>query len=244
MTAESGWIVGVHAVRAALEAGRPLDLLWVQRSRHDRRVQELVDKATANEVPVRFVPRANIERIAGGASHNGIAARTAPHSFASLETIVRPQGVVGRLLLLDGVTDPHNVGAIIRSAAAFGLDGVIVAGPGAPPLGGALAAAAAGQLERLPVARAKVAGDVLRRLRDAGYWCFGADAAGTPVTAARPPERWVLALGSEGHGLRAKTRAFVDELLAIPIRHEVDSLNVSVAAAVLVYALLSSSSAT
>lgn len=238
MRPESVWIVGVHAVGAALEAGRPLDLVWVQRGRRDRRVQGLIEHAAASEVPVRFVPRANLERVAGGVSHNGIAARAAPRSFSPLESLMRPRGTRGRVLLLDDITDPHNVGAIIRTAAGFGLDGVIVAGPGAPPLGGALAAAAAGQLERVPVARAKVAGDVLRWLREAGYWCFGADAAGATVAAARPPDRWALVLGSEGRGLRAKTRAFVDELLAVPIRPEVDSLNVSVAAAVLTYALL------
>jgi 23S rRNA (guanosine2251-2'-O)-methyltransferase len=238
MTPEPGWIVGVHAVRAALEAGRPLDLVWVQRGRQDRRIQGLIEQAAAREVPVRFVPRSNLERVAAGVSHNGIAARGAPRSFSPIESLVQPQGERGRMLLLDGITDPHNVGAMIRTAAAFGLDGVIVAGPGAPPLGGALAAAAAGQLERLPVARSKVAGDVLRQLREAGYWCFGADAAGTPVASVRPSDRWVLVLGSEGRGLRAKTRAFVDELLAVPIRPEVESLNVSVAAAVLTYALL------
>ncbi len=186
---------------------------------------------------MRFVERANLDRVAGGSPHHGVAARVAPRSLVALEDLVRPAGEPGRLVLLDGVTDPRNVGAVIRSAAAFGLDGVVLAGPGAPPLGGALAAAAAGQLERVPVARVNVAGDALRLLRESGYWAFGAEAAGTPLPLVRPVERWVLALGSEGRGLRAKTRAFLDESVAIPMRPGVESLNVSVAAAILMYAL-------
>lgn len=234
---DAQWILGVHAVTAALEAGRPLDLIWIQKGRRDRRLQAIVELAAERNVPVRFVPRANLERVAGAAAHNGVAARTAPRSFVPVEELVRPDGEPGRLILLDGVTDPHNVGAVIRSAAAFGIDGVILAGPGVPPLGGAVAAAAAGHLERVPVARTKVAGDTLAGLRRAGYWAYGAEAGGTPLWAVRPPDRWVLALGSEGKGLRAKTRAFLDDTIAIPMKPGVESLNVSVAAAILAYAL-------
>ncbi|NOZ94587.1 MAG: 23S rRNA (guanosine(2251)-2'-O)-methyltransferase RlmB [Acidobacteria bacterium] len=234
---DANWLLGVHAVTAALEAGRPMDLVWIQRGRRDRRLQRIVELAAERGVPVRFVPRTQLERMAAGGAHNGVGARTAPRSFTPLEELLRPGGEPGRLILLDGVTDPHNVGAVIRSAAAFGIDGVILAGPGVPPLGGALAAAAAGHLERVPMARAGVAGDTLRILRDAGYWAYGAQAGGTPLWAVDPPDRWVLALGSEGKGLRAKTRAFLDDTIAIPMKPGVESLNVSVAAAILAYAL-------
>lgn len=237
------WLLGAHAVGAALEAGRPLDLLLVQRGRHDRRVREVTDAARRAGVPVKPVERAELDRIARGGAHGGVAARTSPHAFVSLEDLVRPEGEPGRLILLDSVTDPHNVGAVIRSAAAFGLDGVILAGRGVPPLGGALASAAAGHLERVPVARTGSAGDALRALRDQGYWIFGAAMEGTPLPLVKAPARWVLALGSEGKGLRAKTRAFVDELVAVPMKPGVESLNISVAAAILAYALSEASGA-
>jgi len=236
------WLVGVHAVTAALESGRPVDLVLVQRGRRDARLGRIVELARTNEVPVRRVPRAELERLAGGVAHGGAAARTAPRRLASLEELVRREGEPGRLLLLDGVTDPRNVGAVIRSAAAFGVDGVILAGPGAPPLGGAVAAAAAGQLERIPVARVRSAGDAIRRLQDMGYWVYGAAMEGTPLPLVRPPDRWVVALGGEARGLRAKTRAAVDELVAIPMRPGVESLNVAVAAAILAYVLGEASS--
>ncbi len=238
MAEQAAWLSGVHAVTAALETGRPVDLVWIQKGRRDQRLQRIVELAAQRSVPVRFVPRAHLERVAGGGTHAGVAARTAPRAFVALESLIRPAGAPGRLLLLDGVTDPHNVGAVIRSAAAFGIDGVVLAGRGVPPLSGAVAAAAAGHLEHVPVARASVAGDALRKLRDTGYWVYGGEAKGTPLWAVRPPERWVIALGSEGSGLRAKTRAFLDESIAIPMRPGVESLNVSVAAAILSYSLM------
>lgn len=237
MKLDERWLAGAHAVVAALEAGRPVDLVLVQKGRNDRRTREIVARARAAGIPVRFVHRAELERIAGGGTHNGVAARTSPRTFASLDDLVRPAGEAGRLIVLDGVTDPHNVGSVIRSAAAFGLDGVVLAGRGAPPLAGAVARAAAGHLETVPVARVPVAGDALRLLRDAGYWVYGAEAGGSPLWAVEPPERWVVALGSEGRGLRAKTRRFLDESIAVPMRPGVESLNVAVAAAIVAYAL-------
>lgn len=237
MTNGADWIAGVHAVSSALESGRPLDLIWIQKGRRDHRLQRIVNRARAHNVPVRFVPRVQLERLVGDGAHTGIAARVAPLAFASLESLIRPAPAPGRILLLDGVTDPHNAGAVIRSAAAFGVDGVVLAGRGVPPLGGALATASAGQLEHIAVARESVAGDALRRCRDSGYWAYGAAVGGTPLPEIEPPARWVLALGAEAAGLRAKTRANLDEVVSIPMRPGVESLNVSVAAAILAYAL-------
>ncbi len=234
---QAEWLLGAHAVGAALEAGRPLDLVWVQRGRHDRRMQQVVEAARRRGIPVRTVERPELDRLARGGAHGGVAARTSPHAFVDVEELVRAEGEPSRLILLDSVSDPRNVGAVIRSAAAFGVEGVILAGPGAPPLGGALASAAAGQLERVPIARAGSAGDTLHRFQEAGYWVFGAAMEGTPLPLVDVPERWILALGSEGRGLRAKTRAFVDELVAVPMQPGVESLNISVAAAILAYSL-------
>jgi 23S rRNA (guanosine2251-2'-O)-methyltransferase len=235
---DSGWVVGFHAVLAGLEGDRPAEQLWLQDGRRDGRLRRLEAVARESGVPVRRVPRRRLDEVAGGQPHNGCALRAAPVRLATLETVVRPAGEPARLVLLDTVDDPHNVGAVIRSAAAFGLDGVIIAGPGAPPLGGAAAKAAAGHLERVPVARANVAADVLRTLRESGYWAIGADMTGTSSREVDPTDRWVLCLGSEEKGLRAKTRSAVDEFVSIPMAEGVESLNLSVAAAVLMYELV------
>jgi len=233
----AGWITGVHGVLAALESGRPVDAVWVQQGRRDRRIAAVVEAARARGVPVRTVPRGRLDELAAGGAHSGCAARTAPVAFRALEELVRPPDEPSRLVLLDHLLDPHNLGAVVRSAAAFGADGLVIAGPSAPPLDGAVERAAAGQLGRLPLARVNVAADALRLLRDEGYWAFGADMAGSPVAEVTVPARWVLCLGAEERGLRAKTRSAVDEFVAVPMTPGVESLNVSVTAGVLLYAL-------
>ena len=231
------WIVGYHAVLGVLEGDRPVDLVWIQDGRRDRRTRTVVARARARGVEVRFVPVSKLAEAAGSTPHNGCAARTAPVGFRDIESVVAPEGTPGRLLLLDDIADPHNIGAIIRSAAAFGMDGLIIAGPHAPPLGGAAAKAAAGHVHRVPLVRAKVAADVLVRLAGEGYWIFGADASGTVLVEISVPDRWVLCVGSEEKGLRAKTRHGVDEWVSIGMAPEVESLNVSVATGILLFAM-------
>jgi 23S rRNA (guanosine2251-2'-O)-methyltransferase len=238
---ETSWLLGYHAVRALLVSARPADAVLIQHGRHDRRMREIADLAGERDVPVELVPRQRLDRLAEGAPHNGCAARAAAVGYRPLLDLVAEVDQPGRIVLLDHVLDPHNVGAVIRSAAAFAVGGVVVAGPSAPPLAGTVARAAAGHLERVPLARTRVAVDALSVLRGEGYWVLGADARGRPIAEVDPGQRWVLCLGAEEHGLRAKTRAAVDELVAIPMAAGVESLNVSVSAGILLYALAAAS---
>jgi 23S rRNA (guanosine2251-2'-O)-methyltransferase len=233
----SRWLIGFHAVLGALEAGRPADLLWLQDGRRDRRAHQLVEVARGHQVPVRWVARGRLDDIAEGVPHNGCALRCAPLGWRSLDELITEPECPGRLVLLDAALDPHNIGAVVRTSAAFAIDGLIVAGPSAPPLAGAVATAAAGHLDRVPLVRASVAADALRVLRDAGYWCYGAAADGAAVSAIRPINRWVLCVGGEARGVRAKTRSMIDEWLAIPMAPGVESLNLAVASAVLLWEL-------
>jgi 23S rRNA (guanosine2251-2'-O)-methyltransferase len=231
------WTVGFHAVLAVLESGRPVDQLWLQKDRRDARTRAIVEAARALGVRFDVVPKARLDGVAGGVAHNGCAVRSSPVPFTPLEEIMRPAGEPGRVLLLDAVDDPHNLGAVLRTAAGFAVDGVVVAGPAAPPLGGAVAKAAAGLLGRVPVIRERVAADALRQLRDAGYWSLAADAAGIPLPELTAIDRWVLCVGAEERGLRAKTRSQVDEFVAIPMAEGVESLNLSVATGILLWEL-------
>ncbi len=233
----SGWTVGFHAVLGALQGGRAVTLVLVQQGRRDRRARHLLDAARELGVPTRLVPRARLDEVAAGLPHNGCAARCEAVRLHRLEELIATPGEPGRLLLLDDVADPHNLGAVVRSAAAFAVDGVVVGGFSSPPLSGAAATAAAGHLGRVRLARAKVAADALASLRRAGYWVLAGDAAGGPLPAARPVARWVLCVGGEQRGLRAKTRHQVDEWLRIPMAPAVESLNLSVAAGILLYEL-------
>jgi 23S rRNA (guanosine2251-2'-O)-methyltransferase len=233
----SDWIFGFHAVLAELESDRAVELLWLQKGRKDRRLQRLLDIARSSGVVTKWVPRVRLDELAGEAPHNGCAARCAPVELVAPRDIVAPEGETSRLLLLDDLSDPHNLGAVIRTAAAFAIEGIVIAGPSAPPLGGAAARAAAGLMGTVPVARATVAADVLAMLRAEGYWALGADAAGAAASEVSPIDRWVLCVGSEDRGLRAKTRSQIDELVRIPMAAGVESLNLSVATGILLYHL-------
>jgi 23S rRNA (guanosine2251-2'-O)-methyltransferase len=193
----------------------------------------------AQQRGVRYdlVPRQRLDGIASGVAHNGCAVRSAPIAFTDLDDLLHGSDAPTRLLLIDDVDDPHNVGAVVRTATAFGVDGLIIAGPSAPPLGGAVSKAAAGLLGRVPVVRERVAADALSSLRDEGFWVFAADASGTPLAAVKPTDRWVLCIGAEERGLRAKTRSKVDEFVAIPMAEGVESLNLSVSAGILLWEL-------
>ncbi len=234
---DSEWVVGFHAVLAILEANRPVELIWLQDGRRDSRLGKIERIARDRGLPLRRVPKRRLDEVALGHPHNGCALRSAPVALRGIEEIIRPDGEPAAVVLLDTIDDPHNLGAVVRSAAAFGIDGIILAGPSAPPLGGAAAKAAAGHLERVPVVRVNVAADALRTLRDAGYWVLGAAMEGSSSREADPTNRWVLCLGSEQKGLRAKTRSAIDEFIAIPMAEGVESLNLSVAAGVLMYEL-------
>lgn len=231
------WTVGFHAVLAVLESSTPVDALWLQQDRRDQRAKKIIAAARRRGLRFDVVPRSRLDRVSDGVVHNGCAVRSAPVDFADLDDLMAGTDAPARIVLLDDVEDPHNLGAVIRTTAALAVDGLVIAGPSAPPLGGAVAKAAAGLLGRVPVARVKVAADALARFRDNGYWIFGADASGTPLPEIRSTNRWVLCLGAEARGLRAKTKSKVDEFVAIPMAEGVESLNLSVSAGILLWEL-------
>ena len=231
------WTVGFHAVLGVLEGDQPIDVLWIQKDRHDQRTQKIRDLARHRGVRYDVVPRARLDGVADGVAHNGCAVRSSPVAFVEVDDLIREHDEPSRLLLVDDLEDPHNLGAVLRTAAALAIDGVVIAGPSSPPLGGAVAKAAAGLLGRVPLARARVAADALTRLKRGGYWVFAADAAGAPLHDVKTSHRWILCIGSEERGLRAKTRSAVDELIAIPMAEGVESLNLSVSAGILLWEL-------
>lgn len=191
-------------------------------------------RQAARQVGVRLkdVPRQSLDGIAAGVAHNGFGARLAPVSLVGPEELLALPGQVC-ILALDSPEDGHNVGAAVRVAAGMGLAGVVVAGPHPPPLGGAVAKVAAGTLSLVPLVHVSSLGDFARQAQQSGFWVLGADAAGEPADRLEFPDRLLLCLGREDAGLRAKTRAAVDGLVAIPLAAGVESLNLAVAAGIL-----------
>ena len=223
---------GRHAVAAALD-------------NPDRRVLKAWSTAEAaafmnfpKELPVVRAEAPDLGRmVPHDAPHQGVVIEVEPLEDIWLADVLSDAPERAILLVLDQVTDPHNVGAILRSAAAFGAIGIVTQDRHSPPEGGALAKAASGALERVPWVRVVNLARALEEIAEAGFWRIGlAGDAGTDLKKALGPQRVALVLGAEGPGMRSNTREHCDALDRLPITGEVESLNVSNAAAVALYA--------
>ena len=223
---------GKHAVAAALDnPDRRVLKAWASRDA----VNFMRFPA---EVPVVMAEAPDLGRmVPQDAPHQGVVIEVEPLEDVWLGDLLADAPEKAVLLVLDQVTDPHNVGAILRSAAAFGVIGIVTQDRHSPPEGGALAKAASGALERVPWARVVNLARALEEIAEAGFWRIGlAGEAATDLKDALGPKRVALVLGAEGPGMRSNTREHCDALARLPITREVESLNVSNAAAVALYA--------
>jgi 23S rRNA (guanosine2251-2'-O)-methyltransferase len=235
------FVAGRNPVVESLRAGVPSAALYVgARVQHDERVSEAIKLAAGRGVPVLEAGAAELDRLTGGAVHQGLALRVRPYDYAHPDDLLARAAEAGQLPLiaaLDGVTDPRNLGAIVRSAAAFGAHGVVVpARRGAGVTAGAWKASA-GALARIPVARAANLARALQSYREAGVFVAGLDAAGDTgirdLDLATAP--LVLVTGSEGRGLSRIVSQACDVLVRIPIAARTESLNAGVAAGIALY---------
>jgi 23S rRNA (guanosine2251-2'-O)-methyltransferase len=223
-------LYGRNAVREALRAGRrPVTRVWA--AAHTAGEEWLAG------APVEAVEPARLEELCGSPAHQGVAAEAGDYPYVDgAELLVAGEPLI---VALDQVTDPQNLGAVCRSAEAAGATGVAIPRHRAAEVTPAVCGASAGAVEHLAIARVRNLADFLAEAQAAGSWCYGADAA-APVAYDQPDYRGgvVLVLGSEGRGLRPRVAAACDQLVAIPQRGKVGSLNVSAAAAVLLYEIL------
>ncbi len=231
-------IYGINAVSEALKSrGRRFEYVGIARERHDGRVQRVVEECRRLRVPVRFVARGELDRLAGNALHQGVVAVVSGKEYAEIEDLFAHKRAQHALLVvLDGVEDPHNLGAIIRTADGAGADGIIIPERRAVGVTGAVAKASAGALEHVPMAKVTNLGRALEQLKAAGLWTVGLDERATQSYDALDYQMdCALVLGAEGHGLHDMIRKRCDFLVKIPMAGEVPSLNVSVAAGVVLY---------
>jgi 23S rRNA (guanosine2251-2'-O)-methyltransferase len=233
------WLTGVHAVEEALRAGRPLERIVIARGRHGDRMEEIVQLARTRDVPVRFEDRQQLDRLSNTREHQGVIALGAAKSVLSLEEILAAKSENGMLVLLDGVEDPQNLGAIVRTSLAAGAEAVVIPERRAAGLTESVSRASAGALEHLPVARVKNLVRAMEEMKQAGYWLIGLDErAEKNYTDADFKGSIGIVLGSEGEGLHELTRKRCDFLVSIPTTGPVRSLNVSVAAGVVLFEAL------
>ena len=238
--AREGLVAGRRAVRELLRSGRPVHRVYVAETAEG--VEELLAEARRLGVPVQRVPRRWLDRQCGGLAHQGVAASAAAVAYADFDELVdslaRRPGPV-RVLVLDHIQDPQNLGSLLRSAEASGVAGVVVASRRAAGLTPAVWRASAGAAAHVPVARASSIAAALEALKQADLWVVGAHPEGGQLLwEADLRGRVGLVIGAEGRGLSALVRQRCDVLVRIPLLGRLQSLNASVAGALLMYEAL------
>jgi 23S rRNA (guanosine2251-2'-O)-methyltransferase len=231
-------IYGINPVKEALkmESCRILRIA-VSRDAGREPMQQIMALAVMKKIPVAFHEKCDLEKLAGHRSHQGIVGLCKPFAYADLDRIIERLHQASRrclLLLLDGITDPQNLGALIRTAHCFGVHGVALPGHRSASVTAAVVKASAGAVLYTPVARIANMARTIDDLKEKGFWVYGADAAtGQDMNATTYHGDVGLVMGSEGEGLRSIVRNKCDFLLSIPMMGKIDSLNVSVAAGIL-----------
>jgi 23S rRNA (guanosine2251-2'-O)-methyltransferase len=236
-------LFGINPVVEALKSGRPVQrLLVAEQRRHDKDITEILRLAKSAGTDVRILNREFLNREAPQGLHQGVIAFTAPHSYSSLDAILKVPAERNEqplFLILDGIEDPRNLGAILRTAEAAGVHGVIIPERRAAGLTETVAKAAAGALEYVPVVKVVNIVNTVEELKKQGIWIAAAEAGGDRVywnVDFRVPI--ALVLGGEDRGVRRLVREHCDYVLSLPLKGHISSLNVSVAAGVMLYEIL------
>jgi 23S rRNA (guanosine2251-2'-O)-methyltransferase len=226
-------ITGIHPVLEALRAGQTVEHVCIAKGAAGPRIQEIIDTCRTVGIPVRFQERKTLEKLAKGTVHQGVIAVRSSYRYADFEQVVQGASM---LVVLDGVVDPHNLGAIVRTGYGAGANAVVIPERRAAHLTEAAVKAAAGALEYLPVAKVTNISRTLEMLKRRGFWIYGLDERGEhrydQIDYALPT---AFVLGSEGRGLRRQTSEHCDFLVRIPLSGKISSLNVSVAAGIVLF---------
>ena len=236
------FIVGRNSVLEALKSGRSLNKIMVAKGEKHGSVLEILGQARAQGIIVQEVETAKLEALAGGMRHQGIVASAAPVAYAELEDVfaaAEEKGEPPFLILLDEIEDPHNLGAILRTADAAGVHGVLVPKRRSAPLSAAVAKVSAGAVEYVPVVRIGNIVQTMKELKKRGLWIVGADMDGDKAFFdADLTGPIALVVGSEGAGIGRLVKENCDFLVKIPMKGKISSLKASVACSLLLYEIL------
>ena len=232
---------GKNPILEAYRAGRCVDKLFVQESFHDSGIQTILREAKKTDTIIRFVTKERLDAMSQTGHHQGVIAQVAAFRYAEVDDILKKaedKGEAPFVILLDGIEDPHNLGAIIRTACLAGAHGVIIPKNRASGLTAVAARASAGAVNYVPVARCTNLGTEIERLKEKGLWFVCADMDGKRMYDLDLKGPIGLVIGSEGEGVSRLVREKCDFTAAIPMKGEIDSLNASVAAGVLMYEIV------
>ncbi|MGX7059929.1 23S rRNA (guanosine(2251)-2'-O)-methyltransferase RlmB [Vagococcus humatus] len=230
-------VYGRHAAIEAIQKRRGNKLFLLQEL-EAKKAEELKELAQENQIPVKWVPRQKLDQLTDGAVHQGIVLTVTPYEYLTVtdliqESLAKTEAPV--LLILDSIEDPHNFGSMLRTADATGIDGVIIPKHRSVGVTSTVTKTSTGAVEYIPIARTTNLTQAVEQLKEAGFWIFGTDMAGTDYREWNVAGPIALIIGNEGKGVSPKLKKQVDEMITIPMTGHVQSLNAGVAAGLLMY---------
>ena len=231
-------VIGRNAVRETLKSGRPADSLLVAKGERTGAALPILAECRERGIPIKEVDKTKLDYMCGHENHQGMILIAAAHAYATVEEILRlaeEKGEPPFLVICDSLEDPHNLGAILRSAEAGGVHGVIIPERRSVSLSGIVGKTSAGALEYVPVARVKNLTAEIRALKERGIWVYAADMDGADYRKSDLSGPIALVIGSEGSGVSRLVKETCDGCLRIPMKGQINSLNASVAAALLIF---------
>ncbi len=235
------YIWGINSVTESLKSrGQAFEWVAMAKERHDIRLQRLIEDCRKRSIPVRFMARTDLDQMAGNAAHQGVVAVTKAKQYNDLDDVIgAKRGQYSLLVVLDGVEDPHNLGAILRTADAAGANGIIIPERRAASVTGTVTKASAGASEHMPIAKVTNIARTVEELKGQNIWTVGLDERGKQTYDVLDYNMdCALVVGAEGKGLHDLVKRKCDFLVSIPMLGKVPSLNVSVAAAVVLYEIV------
>lgn len=237
-TEQKDFIFGVHSVLEVLKGERDVNKIFMQTDLNARNKQALVKAAKKRRIQISEVPKQKLDLLADGGNHQGVMAAVAAYQYAQIDDLfacTQEKQEDPFFLILDGIEDPHNLGSIIRTADASGVHGIIIAERRQVGLTQTVAKTSTGAIEHVPVARVTNISKTIDKLKERGVWVFGTDMSGGSVWEMDATLPIALVIGNEGRGVSPGVKKHLDGVLTIPMRGHVQSLNASVAAALMMY---------
>ena len=238
MEQKEGLIVGRNAVMQALQSGRTIDSIIVAEGQRGGQAAKIIEIGKQKKIPVKFADSRRLDRLCAGAVHQGVAAFAAAHEYAELEDIfalAESRNESPFILICDGLEDPHNLGAVLRTAEAAGVHGVIIPKRNGVTLNYTVAKTSAGAIEYVPVVKVTNIPSTIDTLKERGVWIFGADMDGTDYEKLDFKGSIAIVVGNEGKGIGKLVREKCDFIASLPMRGKINSLNASVAAGILMF---------
>ena len=241
MEHKEGLIVGRNAVLQALESGRTIDSVTVAQGQRGGQAGRIIDICRERKIPVKFADQRRLDRLCDGAAHQGVAAFAAAHEYAEMDDIfalAESRNESPFIVVCDSLEDPHNLGAIIRTAECAGVHGVIIPKRRSVGLSYTVGKASAGAIEYMRVARVTNIAALIDDLKSKGVWVYGADMNGTDYQKCNFSGACAIVIGNEGKGISRLVREKCDVIVSLPMKGQINSLNASVAAGIIMYSAM------